>query len=104
MERFPPDAVGRLPRQLVPSINISLAQMRLIFLGTLLRERDVARKQVGVHRRRPGGREERERKERGDQADHVSFSQIRGRRERRQLCRSSDVVQNNAEAQAQASV
>lgn len=56
MERFPPDAVSR---QLVPSINISLAQMRLIFLGTLFRkrerERDAARKQVGEHRRKPGG-------------------------------------------------
>lgn len=38
LERFPADAVSRLPRQLVPSINISLAQMRLIFLGILLRE------------------------------------------------------------------
>lgn len=38
LECFPLDAVSRLPRQLVPSINISLAQMRLIFLGTLSRE------------------------------------------------------------------
>lgn len=64
MERFPPDAVSR---QLVPSINISLAQMRLIFLGTLFRKREsetAARKQVGEHRRKPGGgKRQREKRE-----------------------------------------
>lgn len=65
MERFPPDAVSR---QLVPSINISLAQMRLIFLGTLFgkRERETQRgNKLGSTERNQGeGRdgEERERR------------------------------------------
>lgn len=97
MERFPPDAVSR---QLVPSINISLAQMRLIFLGTLFRKRERERCSEETSwgaQEETRGREERERKESGDQADHVSFSQIRGRIERRQLSRCSADVQTIAE-------
>ena len=114
---IPHAGVNPLPRRLPPSINISLAQMRLIFLVTLFsvltgmkREREMetdrGRTSDGVwkKKKRRRGRRERGKKERERERERRSrcepWAKQRSGEERKQPCSYSECVQSQAQAQA----